>query len=114
MSRRDDLIQKYADDIRAKFGESPDMELLTRVAIGLGPSIYNQDSSKVSGSDVRELETVKANFLIKKLGLDDGPHLMEAIQGVIQGYGASEKNKLRAVIYYMLAKQFARESVYGL
>jgi len=51
MSKRDDLIKKYADDIKDKFGDSANMDLLTKVAIGLGPSIYNIDASKVSGSD---------------------------------------------------------------
>lgn len=112
MSKRDELIEKYAADIKGKFGESPNMDLLTKVTIGLGPSIYNLDASKVSGSDDKELETVKNNFLIKKLGLSDGPQLMEAIKSVINTYGASERNKHRAVIYYMLAKHFGKESVY--
>jgi len=65
MSKRDELIEKYVDDIKSKFGETPDMDLLTKVAIGLGPAIYNLDASKVSGSDEKELETVKNNFLMK-------------------------------------------------
>ncbi len=113
MGRRDDLIQKYAEDIRTKFGEEPDMDLLTKVTIGLGPSIYNLDPSKVSGSDEKELLRVKDNFLIKKLGLRDSPALMEAIHGVIEKYGSSEKNKQRAVIYYMLTRHFGKQSVYG-
>ncbi|WP_222984002.1 DUF2853 family protein [Flagellimonas meishanensis] len=112
MSKRDELIEKYAADIKDKFGETPDMELLTKVAVGLGPAIYNLDASKVSGSDEKELETVKNNFLIKKLGLNDSPGLLDAINSVIDGYGRSEKNKYRAVIYYMLAKYFGKESVY--
>lgn len=113
MSKRDELIEKYAEDIKSKFGETPNMDLLTKVAIGLGPAIYNLDASKVSGSDEKELETVKNNFLIKKLGLADSPALMEGINMVIAKYGQSEKNKHRAVIYYMLAKHFGKESVYN-
>lgn len=113
MSRRDELIEKYAEDIKTKFGETPDMDLLTKVTIGLGPAIYNLDASKVSGSDDKELETVKNNFLIKKLGLADGPALMDAINSVIEKYGHSEKNKQRAVIYYMLAKHFGKQSAYN-
>jgi len=113
MSKRDELVEKYAADIKGKFGEEPDMDLLTKVAIGLGPAIYNLDASKVSGSDEKELNTVKNNFLIKKLGLSDGPELMEAIDSVIEKYGRSEKNKHRAVIYYQLAKHFGKESVYN-
>ena len=113
MSKRDELIEKYAADIKQKFGESPDMDLLTKVAVGLGPAIYNLDASKVSGSDGKELDTVKNNFLIKKLGLSDGPELMDAINAVIDKYGRSDKNKHRAVIYYQLAKHFGKESVYN-
>ena len=112
-NKRDELIVKYADEIREKFGEEPDMDLLTKVTVGLGPAIYNLDASKVSGSDETELETVKQNFLIGKLGLDEGPELDAAIGAVMDRYGRSEKNKHRAVIYYMLARHFGRESVYG-
>ena len=112
-NRRDDLIQKYAADIKEKFDQTPDMDLLKKVTIGLGPAIYNMDSSKVSGTDEAELETVKKNFLIKKLGLSDGPALMEGINSVMNKYGKSERNKHRAVVYYMLAKLFKKESVYN-
>ncbi|OQD43002.1 DUF2853 family protein [Croceivirga radicis] len=113
MSKRDELIEKYAADIKEKFGETPDMDLLTKVAIGLGPAIYNLDASKVSGSDDKELETVKKNFLMKKLGLADSPELMEAIKSVVTKYGTSVKSKHRAVVYYQLAKHFKKESVYN-
>ena len=113
MSKRDELIKKYAIDIQDKFGETPNMDLLTKVTVGLGPSIYNLDSSRVSGSSEKELYTVKNNFLIGKLGLSDGPELLDTINGVIDTYGRSDKNKYRAVIYYMLAKHFGKESVYN-
>ena len=112
-NRRDDLIEMYASDIKCKFDKTPDMDLLKKVTIGLGPAIYNMDSSKVSGSDEAELETVRKNFLIKKLGLSDSPALMEGIRSVMDKYGKSERNKHRAVVYYMLAKLFKKESVYN-
>ncbi|KMK65279.1 DUF2853 family protein [Puniceibacterium sp. IMCC21224] len=113
MGKRDDLIAKYADDLRSKCGMEPDMALLTKVTIGCGPAIYNNDASTVAGSQASELETVKTNFLIKKLGLADGPELMDAINSVIDVYGKSERNKYRAVVYYMLTKHFGKEAVYG-
>lgn len=113
MSKRDELIVKYAADIKDKLGQTPDMDLLTKVAIGLGPAIYNKDASKVSGTDDKELETVKNNFLIKKLGMSDSPKLMEGINSVIDKYGRSEKSKYRAVVYYALAKHFGKESIYN-
>ncbi len=113
MGRRDDLIAKYADDLKNKCGMSPDMDLLTKVTIGCGPSIYDADASTVAAGQPQELETVKDNFLIKKLGLADGPQLMDAINQAIDTYGKSERNKYRAVIYYMLTKHFGKESVFG-
>ena len=89
------------------------MDLLTKVTIGCGPAIYNADSSTVASSQAGELETVKNNFLMKKLGLPDGPELMDAINSVIETYGKSERNKYRAVVYYMLTKHFKKEAVYG-
>lgn len=113
MSKRDDLIAKYADDLKTKCKIAPDMDLLTKVTIGCGPAIYNADSETVAGSDRAELETVKTNFLIKKLGLPDSPRLMEAIDAAVATYGRSERNKYRAVVYYMLVKHFGKEAVYN-
>jgi hypothetical protein len=112
MSKRDDLIAKYADDLRNKCRVEPDMALLTKVTIGCGPAIYSADSETVAASDKDELERVRKNFLMKKLGLADSPKLMEAIGAVVETYGKSERNKYRAVVYYMLTKHFGKESVY--
>jgi hypothetical protein len=113
MSEKDDLIAQYAADLKSKFNITPDMDLLTKVTTGCGPAIYNLDAALVSGSDPAELETVKNNFLIKKLGLSDGPELDSAIASVIDTYGSSNPNKLRVVIYYMLTTHFNKESVYS-
>ncbi|MEL7150610.1 MAG: DUF2853 family protein [Pseudomonadota bacterium] len=113
MGKRDELIELYAKDLKEKCGMAPDMDLLKKVTIGCGPSIYNADASTVAGSQKSELETVKNSFLMGKLGLPDGPQLMEAIQSVIETYGRSERNKYRAVVYYMLTKHFGKERVYG-
>ncbi len=112
MSKRDELITKYAADLKEKCSVNADMDLLTKVTVGLGPSIYNADSATVSGSDEKELATVKNNFLIKKLGLKDGPELDSAIDAVVEKYGKSNRNKYRAVVYYLLVKHFKKESVY--
>lgn len=113
MGRRDDLIAKYAEDLRTKCKIEPDMALLTKVTIGCGPSIYDKDAATVAASQPTELETVKQKYLIKKLGLTDGPALDQAIQAAIETYGKSERNKYRAVMYYMLCKHFGKEAVYG-
>ena len=112
MSKRDELITKYAADLKEKCGVNADMDLLTKVTIGCGPSIYNADSSTISGSDPKEVATVKNNFLIKKLGLTDGPDLDKGLDSIMDVYGKSNRNKYRAVVYYLLTKHFKKEAVY--
>ncbi|GAA6767838.1 DUF2853 family protein [Flavobacterium johnsoniae] len=112
MSKREELIKKYAADLKDKCGVTPNMDLLTKVTIGCGPSIYNADASTVAGSQDSELQTVKNNFLIKKLGLKDSPALDEAIHSALEKYGTANKHKYRVVIYYLLTIHFKKESVY--
>ena len=111
MSKRDELIGKYADVLRGDMGMTPDMDLLRKVTVGCGPSIYNRDASTIAGSDPKEVATVKNNFLIKKLGLKDGPELDEALTAVM-GKFAPRKPKHRAVVYYLLTKHFDKDAVY--
>jgi hypothetical protein len=113
MSRLDDLVEVYAGDLNEKCGMVPDMDLLRKVTIGCGPSIYSADASTVAGSQKQELATVKKSFLIRKLGLPDSPDLDAAIDAAIETYGRSNRNKYRAVMYYMLTKHFGKENVYG-
>ncbi len=112
MSKRDELIALYASELKSKCGVNADMGLLTKVTVGCGPSIYNKDSSTVSCTDDSELATVKNNYLIKKLGLKDGPQLDAAIKKVCEKLGSSNRNKYRAMFYYLLCKEFGKESVY--
>jgi len=112
MSKRDELIAVYNKELKEKCNVKADMDLLTKVTIGCGPSIYNRDSSSVSCTDDGELATVKNNYLIKKLGLKDGPNLDAAIQKVCEKMGSSNRNKYRAMFYYLLCKEFGKESVY--
>jgi len=112
MSAFDDALALYKAQVtELNLGISD--ELLTKVAKGLGPSIYNADSSKVSASDAEELARVKNNFLIKKLGLADDASLDAAIASAVEAMGSSNRNKYRAVFYAFLVKKFGKEGVYA-
>ena len=111
MSKLDEKIALYQTEMK-KLGLSFDADLLTKVTKGLGPSIYKADAETVSGSDQKELATVKNNFLIKKLGLADGPKLDKAIDTIIEKVGKSNRNKYRAIVYYLLVKELGQESKY--
>ena len=112
MSQFDELMEKYKSETEG-FGKAYDADLMTKVAKGLGPSIYNLDSSLVSSSDPEELKRIDENYLQKKLGLPAGPANMAAIQEVIEIMGSSNRNKYRVVFYYLLCKKFGKESVYA-
>lgn len=112
-------MSKFAEAVELYVAQSNELglglseELITTVAKGLGPSIYNADSSKVSGSDPDELNRVKTNYLINKLGLSDGPELDAAIAEVMEKMGTSNRNKYRANVYALLCKKFGKESIYA-
>lgn len=112
MTKREELILKYASELKEKFNDEANIELLTKVTIDLGPSIYNPDSSKIAANSDTELNTVKQNFLIKKLGLEETIELDIAIDSVLEKYGKSNPTKYRAVVYYLLTKYFEKEEVY--
>lgn len=113
MSKFDECISLYQSELKNTLGiKDYDLDLLKKVAKGLGPSIYNNDSSKVSTSDQAECDRVKNNFLIKKLGLKDDPSLDAAVKEVGEAFGRSNKTKYRAIFYYLLTKKFGKESIY--
>ena len=112
MSAFDDAMTLYKEQV-ATLGLGISDDLLTKVAKGLGPSIYNADSSKVSGSDPDEIARVKNNYLIKKLGLADGPELDAAIDATMEKMGKSNRSKYRAVAYAYLCVHFGKQEVYA-
>ena len=108
MNARDKLIVKYANDLREKCSVYPDMDLLRKVTVGCGPSIYNSDSSRVSVNSESELNILKDKFLINKLELSIEDKLDEGIEAVIEQYGRSNRHKYRAVFYYLLVLAFRK------
>jgi len=112
MGKREELIAKYAEDLKVKCGVEPDLALLEKVTLGCGPAIYSADGETIAATQTSELALVRKNFLVKKLGLKDGPELDDAIDAVIEVYGRSERAKYRAVVYYLLVRHFRKESLY--
>lgn len=87
-------------------------EIYNGIVDHLGPSIHDADASLVACSDPQELKTIKTNFLIGKLGLEDGPQLDEAIKQVCHGLGESNKKKHRTTFYYLLTAILKKEDVF--
>ena len=109
MGKRDALVEKYADTLRKACGMEPDPKLLSQVTIGCGPVIFSPEGEVIVQGDRAERARVKTNFLVRKLGLSDGPHLVDAIDAMMEAYDAPDGRRYRAVLYYLLVKHFGKE-----
>ena len=113
MSKLVEIIDKYKAEAKKLNIPNLDEALLERVTRKIGPSIYKKDAASVSCGDPAELGRVKKNLLMKKFGLADGPELDAPIQEACEMMGKSNRNKYRAIFYYILAKKFGKESLYS-
>jgi len=113
MGKRDDIIESMIAEAK-KLNINITDDLIGKVAVALGPVLYNKDTATVACSQADELTTVKVNFLQKKLGLtNDEAELDAAIKEVCKELGTSNRSKYRVHFYALLAMKFKKESVYA-
>jgi len=114
MSKLSDLCDRYEKELVEKVGlKKVDRDLLNKVAKACGPAIYKADASKVACSSKDEMARVKKNFLMKKLELKDTPKLDEGLAEVCAQMGSKNRNKFRAMFYYLLVKKFRKSKVFA-
>ena len=113
MSKLDEKVAAYQEEAK-KLGLDVPATLIEKVTRGLGPSIYKKDSETIACSQKSELETVRKNFLQKKLGLTEDDAILDAaIKEVCEKMGSKNPAKKRALFYALLTKKFGKESVYA-
>ncbi len=112
MSKLDDKVALYTKSA-ADLGLDIPADFLAKVTKGLGPSIYKKDAESIACGQESELETVKKNFLGKKLGLTDTAAMEKAIKEVCEEMGSSNRHKYRALFYALLAQKFNKQSIYN-
>lgn len=115
MGKFDELLETYLADMKKKGigGVKIDQKVLHGAAKACGPSLYKKDAATVACSDKEEMGRIKKNFLVKKLGLDaENPKLDEALKETCKDMGSSNRNKQRAVFYYLLIKRFKKSSMF--
>jgi len=107
MSEQAEKLAKYkaeAEEQLKAAGESNiDDALLTERATALRVLMNNRDALYVAGTDAAELETVRKNFIVKKLGVQDkakGEATCKAVAEKMKG----SRMKNRAAFYYLCAK----------
>lgn len=109
MATQIELIDKYKKEL-SKLKVKVDDVLLKAVVKSLGPAVYRDDASKISAADADELERVKQNFMVRRLGLADGPKLETMLNKAIDQMGPSKTSKHRAVLYYIITRDSKREA----
>jgi len=68
--------------------------------------VDNKDATLVSGTDESELETVRRNFVEKKLGVSDKDKAMNAINSVA-GKMSGIRMKSRPAFYYLVQQELS-------
>jgi Protein of unknown function (DUF2853) len=111
MNKFEEALESYKA-VMTEAGFEFDETLLTAVTKGLGPSIYNKDSSLVSATDPEEVARVKTNYLLGKLGLEDSADVDAGLASVMEQVKGI-RMKPRAIVYYLLCKHFGKEGVYA-
>lgn len=83
-----------------------DQELLQTLVNRLRTMINNKDATLVSGKDASELETVRRNFVQKKLGITDKEKAMAAIHKVAEKMSGI-RMKSRPAFYYLVQQELS-------
>ena len=104
-------LNKSIEDVK-KYDSGADEKLVEAIFNSLKPVHQNLDAMLVGCTDDSELLTVKKNFLMKKLGMDDSPELDAAVKEVCEKM-KDVRQKQRITFYYLLAKKFGKESAYN-
>lgn len=85
-----------------------DKDVLDSMAATYRLVLSNRDSALVSASDPAELETVRENFLKKKLGLTQSDAELDAAIGEVMDQMKDGKPNPRLAVYYLLAEKFGK------
>ncbi len=100
-------LEKYKNEAMAqleKAGETNiDEAMLSELVNNLKLVIDNKDAIHVAGSDPSEMETVRKNFIVKKLGENDqekGKSVCDDVAAKMSG----SRMKNRAAFYYLCKK----------
>jgi len=112
MSKLDDAIDSAQKQMK-KQAIPCNQDLLRAIAKSIGPSLYNRDSKLIAARDPKEIDTIKKNFIAKKLGEKDEKKQDAAIAHAIDKIGPSNRAKLRSVFYYLIVKKLKKESLYS-
>ena len=99
-------------DVRI-YDADADEGVVNKIANYCGIALQSRDGQLVAIADPKECETVRENFLKKKLGLSHSDATLdEAIQSVREMM-KEDRTKNRVTVYYLLSKHFGMLNMFG-
>ncbi len=106
-----EMMQKCCDDIK-KHNGSVDEGMVANMLKSYRLVMSKADTRLVACGDVNELETVKKNFLKKKLGCTDSDDRMDAMIAAVCDKMKGTNQKSRMTFYYLLAHEAGMQHVF--
>jgi hypothetical protein len=102
----------YLADVK-KYDAGADAAAVDKIVKHLGIALRNRDSALVSASDQKELDRVRDNWGVKKLGADAAKAeaavaKAEAAVAKVAKAMAGDNSKGRVTFYYLVAKELGK------
>lgn len=101
------MAEDWADDVK-KYAAGADEDAIAGLIKSYRLVMSNADSRYVALSDADERDTVKKNFLGKKLGLTDADGAFDAALDEVAATMKADRTKSRITVYYLLADKFGK------
>jgi Protein of unknown function (DUF2853) len=105
-------ISEYKESL-AKYTSNINDAALEKMAKTYALVMSNRDAKNVSCGDAAEKETVRNNFLKKKLGLTNSDTDLDAAVEAVCVTMKEDRMKNRLVFYYLLAEKYNKLGVFA-
>lgn len=106
-----DMHQKCCDDIN-KYSQA-DSDLVTAMLKSYRLVMSKSDTRLVACTDPKELDTVRKNFLQKKLGLTGSDAELDALIASVCETMKDSRQKQRLTFYYLLVEATNTQKVFA-
>jgi hypothetical protein len=106
------MSEDWTVDVK-KYAPNADDKAIAGIVRYLGIALQKRDSALVSFSDREELVRVRDSFLKKKLGLTVSDAELDKAIAAVGEKLKSDRSKNRVTVYYLLADQFGKLSVFS-
>jgi outer membrane protein OmpA-like peptidoglycan-associated protein len=106
------MAEDWLIDVR-KYAANADENVVQAIVRYCGIALQSRDGQLVAMSDKKERETVRENYLKKKLGLSQSDDVLDDAVMAVGQRMKEDRTKNRVTVYYLLAEHFGLLSTFG-